>query len=81
MKASIKVEELVCLKVVSENGTGAAIPLEPTYNPDGGKSGFEVFITESKNLTVVRHISSGDCLVLDDRGTIVDNETLLAKHF
>lgn len=81
MKVSIKVTELVCLKVVSENGTSTAIPLEPTYNPNGGKAGFEVFVHEAKDLTVIRHISSGDCLVMDDKGTIVDNETLVNKCF
>lgn len=75
MKASIKVTELVCLKVVSNDGTSAAIPLEQTFYPNG----FDVFTNESGNITVIRHISSGDCLVLDEQGIAITDEALVRK--
>lgn len=79
MKANIKVEELVCLKIVSDNGSTVAIPLDRTFDPNKGTSGFDVFVNEEKDLTVIHHVKSGDCLVMDNRGSIIDNETLAHK--
>lgn len=74
MKANIKVEEIVCLKVVNSNGEGSAIPLKPVFNPNEN-SPFSVFTDERGDIAIIQHHQSGEFIALDNKGLIIDENT------